>query len=162
MSTFHRSDPIVIHAARDAARAVWLQVRRDGLGRGEWGFDQLPPACVDLEAVSTLRALVVRRHGPRRHAGVDPTQLLLRLPDEQNEHAAVQYTPHVDRTPDGDQYAHVVGVTLTPAPDGTAVAAGLRLGFHIGEVFGWSGDVEHHGLINHGHAPRLTAYWRFR
>jgi hypothetical protein len=149
--------------AADAAREIWLRVRAEGLGKGPWGYTQLPAGCESLPAVQRLTRRVCHVFG--RPAGTaEPVQLLLRLPDEDTDWAAVQYEPHVDRTPEGGLYERVVGCCLTDAPGGTAVLPGRAgtVGFHAGEVFTWAGDVLHHGLLNRGRALRLTAYWRFR
>ena len=43
--------PIITHATA-AARAIWLQVRRQGLGADRWGFSTLPASCAELPEVT--------------------------------------------------------------------------------------------------------------
>lgn len=144
-----------------ATGALWLAVRRDGLRRNEWGWTVFPEGCETLPEVVSL-TLAVCRNVCEPPEAADPVQLLLRLPDEDTKHAAIQYEPHVDKTPEGELYRHVYGCCLTDAPSGTAIVNGNILGFRAGAVYGWPGYVEHRGVPNFGYIPRITAYWRFR
>lgn len=142
-----------------ARRAIWLEVRSFGLHQGDWGFDQLPKHCALLPEVRELQDAVCRAVGERERPA---TQLLLRLPDRDDPWSRVQYEPHVDRTPEGGLYRRVVGVSLTPAPGGTARVGDAILGRVEGWVYDWAGDAEHCGILNFTSSPRLTAYWRFK
>lgn len=141
-----------------ARRALWLQVRQLGLRHGQWGYDQLPLNCPWLPEVLALRDAVCEELGEKERPD---TQLLLRLPDVDDDWSRVQYEPHVDKTPQGGLYRRVAGVSLTDAPGGTARAGEETLGYFAGQVYGWAGDVEHCGILNLTDSPRLTAYWRW-
>lgn len=152
--------PALSAYARDAARAIWLVVRAEGLTSGHWGYDQLPAACANLPQVEALTVIVSAIVG-EDPAEAEPVQLLLRLPDPQTDHARIQYEPHIDRTPSGDLYRRVMGCCLSDAPGGTVDVRGETIGYRQGEVFGWAGEVTHCGRLNVTDTPRLTAYWRW-
>lgn len=143
-----------------AARAIWLFVRENGLEKDEWGFSKLPDKASNLPEILALRSKICSYVGEDRYSA-SKTQLLLRLPDFDNQKSRIQYEPHVDKTPRGYLYRRVVGCCLTTAPYGTVIVEGKTLGFRKGEIFGWAGDVIHQGVLNLDDAPRLTAYWRF-
>jgi len=151
-----------------AAREVWRHVRREGLARDGWGHSVIPAPLSDRAASAlgvvrdaALRALPSGLEGPEP----EEPQVLLRLPDLDEPWSAVQYQPHVDRTPGGDVYRLVIGVCLSEAVGGTvrlrddggwseAVASAP------GDVVWWRGGLEHQGRSNCSSTPRMTVYWR--
>lgn len=143
--------PLTESTVTGATAAIWRAIRQDGLSESRWGWTELPDGCHYLPEVRRLSIAV----SVLLDEQVAIPQLILRLPEEPTDRNLEQYEAHVD-----EPLARlVVGVVLSPTHE--VVIEERSIPLTRGDLVWWHGDIEHAGVPNTTHEPRLVAYWRW-